>query len=108
MDVTKIDARIVVRTFWQHHDLCSCGRPEDALAELLDVLNHHGPGDDGEFDGGPTVYGYTGPTLMLYVLGAWELAEHGGGVGGAWLTDLGIQLRSALRDVDLDTVLDDL
>jgi hypothetical protein len=99
----------IVQDWWfSTANFCGCGRPGDVMALVLKALEDHGePGP--EFDGGPAWDWNDARTWLLgYSLDAWELTEHGGGVGGAWLTDKGMALRDALRAVDFTTVLDPL
>jgi hypothetical protein len=77
---------------------CGCGDPEAAARALLAILDlhplygHHKDFWEGLFghDGG---MGY----LVLYFIDSLGLTEHGGSIGGAWLTAKGEALRDALR-----------
>ena len=74
---------------------CGCGNPEDAAAALLRLLRLHPLYDHHEEvttwlpDDGVRY-------LLLYKLDRDELTEHGGSVGGAWLTSKGEAVRDAL------------
>lgn len=88
---------------------CCCGRPEDALQKLLDILENIGK----EHPEGRAPEGYwqkrsaeqdelfkndSGLMYMtLYWLNSMGLSEHGGSVGGGWLTDRGEEVLRALR-----------
>ena len=75
---------------------CGCGAPDEACARLLDVLRlcplHSNreaferlvPGDGWQM-------------LLLYSMTNYDLIEHGGSVGGSWLTDKGREVRDALE-----------
>jgi hypothetical protein len=74
---------------------CGCGNPEDAAAALLRLLNLHPLSDHrDEFEKWVPDSGLQ--YLLLYSLDRYELTEHGGTVGGAWLTSKGEAVRDAL------------
>lgn len=106
--VTESAAQIVNHFWFNTAQFCGCGNSERILPLILDLLNRHGPDDQGEFDGGPQAeFSNDLDLLLMYCFDAWELTEHGGSVWGAWLTDEGLRLRSAMRAVNLATVLDE-
>jgi len=104
-------------SFLQCHVLgfCGCGLPEDSLRYVRDCLRHvanlqlvhekkstHKKGD--EWDVAYQAWDKAGKELMgkaeyftRYVLDQKELTEHGGSVGGAWLSTKGKEL---LEDLD--------
>jgi hypothetical protein len=80
---------------------CGCGSPDDAAAALLRLLRLHPLYDhhaelDGWIDDSGVQY------LLLYQLDALELTEHGGTVGGGWLSDAGVAVRDALAREEAD------
>lgn len=80
---------------------CGCGNPEDAAGALLRLLRlhplyeHHDEFDEWITDGGVAM-------LLLYQLDRLELTEHGGSVGGGWLTEKGTAVRDALAREEVD------
>lgn len=91
--------------FINDHFGCLCGRPEDACASLLRLLELHPLYDHlDEVDAWIADSGVK--YLLLYMLDKWDLTEHGGGVGGAWLSPLGIEVRDALRAIAPDFEFD--
>jgi hypothetical protein len=78
---------------------CGCGCPEEAceiLRRLLDAHPLHSKRDIDEI---------VSPTLMyfiLYTLDHFDLTEHGGGVGGAWLSAKGSAVLAALNRESVD------
>jgi len=74
---------------------CGCGRPQDACAALLRLLRLHPLVDHhDEFRAWLPDQGVQ--MLMLGLLDARELNEHGGSIDFAWLTEAGEALRDAL------------
>lgn len=76
---------------------CGCGSPSAAANALLLLLDMHPM-----YDGWDKLYEFTGGRedaayLLLYTLDSHDLAEHGGSVGGQWLTKKGEALLSGLR-----------
>jgi hypothetical protein len=90
-----------------HDDLrfCGCGNPEEAYALVRDLLTlapfHQDwrkvagriGGNDG--DDGPYY-------LILYMLDAAGLIEHGGSVGGSWLTAKGVHYLDLMKRHEWD------
>lgn len=75
---------------------CGCGNPDEAAAELLRLLElcplyDHRTEFEALFPSSGMGY------LVLYTLDHFDLIEHGGNVGGSWLTEKGQQVRDALR-----------
>jgi len=83
-----------LRVFLQKY-FCGCGRPEDAVERLRDLLALHPLYNNREkFE---ALVPDTGiEYLLLYMLDHMGLTSHGGTVGGGWLTDLGTQVLAAL------------
>lgn len=77
---------------------CGCGNPEDAaesLMEFLDLFPLY-ENQDGFRIWMPTGWGQR--YLFLYLIDAQtEWMEHGGSIGGSWLTDRGKATHQALR-----------
>ena len=62
---------------------CGCGNPEMAWGEVRLHLTSRREADYGQrFDGKDYI--------IAYLLDHYGLTEHGGNVGGAWLTDEGV------------------
>lgn len=89
--MTRQELRVVLGEWF-----CGCGSPRDACRALRDLLALHPLYDNREAlermipDEGVQY-------LMLYTLDRFDLTEHGGSVGGAWLTDKGKAVLSALE-----------
>ena len=80
---------------------CGCDRPDAACERLRDVLRLHRLYDHrDEFkrlipDDGIEM-------LITYTLDHFKLTEHGGSVGGSWLSDKGINVLAALERESAD------
>lgn len=96
-----------VRWWWfKVAGFCGCGRPEDVLGLLRDRLVEYRR-SWAEDECAPALDMTSAGWLLLYQLDAWGLTEHGGGVGGSWLTAAGkLLLESLLLTPDLGAVLD--
>ena len=76
---------------------CGCGAPDDAARRLMDILALH-PLYDHRPEIEALFQGDTGlEMLTLYTLAYFGLTEHGGTVGGGWLTDKGKTVLEALQ-----------
>ena len=96
--MTKQEARALLGQWF-----CGCGQPEEATASLLRLLQLHPIyTHQREFDELVSSAGMQ--YLLLYMVDTMGLTEHGGSVGGAWLTDRGEALMERLR---LEGVADD-
>jgi len=74
---------------------CACGSPEKAVGALLRLLRLHPLFEHREeFEKWITDEGIA--YLLLYMLDSDDLTEHGGSVGGGWLTENGHGLRDGL------------
>jgi hypothetical protein len=80
---------------------CGCGSPEDAAGALLKLLRLH-PGYEHQRELDEWLPDAGVRYLLLYQLDRAELTEHGGSVGGAWLTDRGKALRAGLEQEGTD------
>lgn len=75
---------------------CGCGNPEDAAHSLLRLLEMHPMYERyEEFKLWQPDMGVR--YLLLYTLDSYDLTEHGGNVGGAWLTPKGEALKAGLE-----------
>ena len=75
---------------------CGCGNPDDAAARLCDLLTFHPLYENrGEFERLVPDSGIQ--HLLLYMLDHLGLTEHGGSVMGAWLSDKGKDVLTALE-----------
>ena len=80
---------------------CGCGSPEAAAAALLRLLRLHPAYDHAEEL--ETLVPDNGIRhLLLYHLDQLDLTEHGGNIGGAWLTDKGEMVLDALTREEAD------
>lgn len=80
---------------------CGCGSPEDAAEALRKLLSLHPPYDHRkEFEAWIQDSGLA--MLVLYTLDHFGLTEHGGTVGGGWLTDKGQAVLAALEAASPD------
>lgn len=88
--MTRAELRLYLDTWF-----CGCGNPEEAAGTLLRLLRlhplyeHHAELEVWIPDMGVRM-------LLLYSLDRDGLTEHGGNVGGAWLTDKGQGVLDAL------------
>ena len=92
-------------------NFCGCGDPDSGYAALLETLKAHDEGGErrkwAEARGGSweevqckgNGYDY----LILYFLDANGLMEHGGSVGGGWLTKKGKSVRIFLEEWGTDS-----
>ena len=88
--MTREELRVVLSWF------CGCGAPEAASRALLELLELHPLYEHQEafqirFPDDGVQY------LLLYLLDHLDLTEHGGNVGGGWLSPKGFAVRDALR-----------
>jgi len=88
-------------------DFCGCGNPDEGYDALLETLRAYDEGGDrkawayargGNWEGPGSGY----DMLILYFLNAHGLMEHGGSVGGSWLTDKGKKVRAFLEEWGTD------
>jgi len=79
---------------------CGCGSPEDAAKFLMECLETHEKPEDHDYDKDKefwSKHGSGGEYFIRYALDRSGLTEHGGSVGGAWLTDFGNHVLELLR-----------
>ena len=101
------------RDLWfQKLGVCGCGNPLPVLAllrELLEVgdLRRRDRWDESTQRLDAALPGYESALhwLPLYWLDHAELSEHGGGVRGYWLTELGEQTLEYLRENEMPEAL---
>lgn len=86
---------------WLGERFCGCGSPEDAAAALLRLLRLH-PLHENRASFEAWIKDSGVEYLLLYQLDRDDLTEHGGTVGGGWLTDKGTALRDALAREEAD------
>lgn len=83
--------------------VCGCGNPEDALALVKDLLDlapfFEDPNAVRERVGEPGAY-----HLVLSMLDTVGLIEHGGTIGGSWLTGKGEYFRRVLSEMTLEQI----
>lgn len=89
--MNRQELRVFLQEWW-----CGCGSPEEASARLRDVLALHPLYEHrAEIDALIPDSGFQ--YLILYTLDHFDLTEHGGTVGGGWLTDKGKAVLEALN-----------
>jgi hypothetical protein len=94
-DVVTTMTRQELRVFLQDW-FCGCGAPEDAAETLRQLLALHPLHSNREaFDARVPDDGLQ--YLLLYTLSHFDLTEHGGSVGGAWLSDKGKSVLAGLE-----------
>ena len=104
-DWTRADA-LRVREIIERMKLCGCGT--DAAWEIVSFLLERGNRDEVGWLADKGFYSSADDASEKWVefgakvLGGWDLLEHGGGIGGAWLTDDGKLLLRFLRDFGLE------
>lgn len=82
---------------WERASFCGCGAQQETMRYLLGLLDYIA---EKRFDWAEMerrLPGGDGSYLPLYALDAMGLTEHGGNVGGSWLTDEGERLRRWLH-----------
>ena len=90
-----------LRVFLQKY-FCGCGQPESAVERLRDLLRWHHR-ENGGYKGREAAVNDAGfEMLLLYFLDHMGLTEHGGSVGGAWLTAEGEGVLGALERLGED------
>lgn len=90
---------------WFGKYFCGCGSPELAIATLIEVLDLYQQRGDvstpmvdlDKLKAFDTKYSEGMTMLMLYFMDGTGLTEHGGSVYGAWLTNLGVNLKKFLE-----------
>lgn len=104
------DRQHLYRLLYQDIGICGCGNPEDAYALIRGILElaplHQdwraaralfgdGPGSGGAYH------------VVLSVLTNAKLLEHGGGIGGSWLTGKGKHYRDLMQRCPWEAIEDD-
>jgi hypothetical protein len=103
MDSDVSDRQHIYKLLYGDIGMCGCGNPEDAYELIRRVLDlapfHQHPesvrdliGHDGSYH------------LVLSLLTNAGLIEHGGGIGGSWLTGKGKHYRELLRRYEWDAI----
>lgn len=103
----------VQRFYYEELNWCGCGCPGEVLTFMRDVLqaiNNRSENWTDEtnakiFELVPrdTALG----TSYLYMLDAHGLLEHGGSIGGSWLTDKGKDILKMLNSYPLEDAMDE-
>lgn len=89
--MTREELRVVLGEWF-----CGCGCREDAAGALLRLLRIH-PLYEHQNELTAMLPDLGVKYLVLYMLDRLALTEHGGSVGGAWLTEKGEAVRDALN-----------
>ncbi len=76
--------------------ICGCGAPEDAYGSVLQHLELR----ELPYERRPKEwpYGDARDLFMAYVLDSWGYTEHGGSIGGSWLSESGKGLLRFLKE----------
>jgi len=98
--------------------ICGCGDPDLCKKDIRDILNIIYEYDNSEDDfskkyevkqnrlldrfGCMSVYDNSLLLFMVYILDNVGLLEHGSGIGGAWITNLGNMCRVVYNNLKLD------
>ena len=78
--------------------ICGCGNPEDAVELVRQILNLCPLHTDRRWEKAKELIGSSGAFhIVLSDLTEAQLMEHGGSIGGSWLTDRGMDARDALN-----------
>lgn len=94
--MTRPELRVFLQKWF-----CGCGDPTAATTRLRDILKLHPLYNHrDEFEALVPDNGLQ--YLLLYTLHHFDLTEHGGTVGGAWLTDKGKAVLEALNRESVD------
>jgi hypothetical protein len=118
-------ANEVQRFYYEDLKWCGCGNPEEALGFMRDVMQvMHDRSEESHKEPWTSDYersawkrgtdkldamlpGTLGLTYY-YMLDAHDLTEHGGSVGGSWLTDKGEKVLAMLAAAgDLEAAMED-
>jgi len=84
--------------FMDEIDICGCGNPEDSVELVRKILNLAPLHTDRHWEKAQELIGSSGAFhIILSVLTNADLMEHGGGIGGSWLTGKGEAARDALN-----------
>jgi hypothetical protein len=101
--------------FWlEHLYLCGCGSPDDCkemIKKYLSAMKEYTDSDTENCvevkhkrlkEGFDVEYVYENPLLLFlsYVLDSHGFTEHGGSIGGAWITGLGRMYLDVLNEID--------
>lgn len=103
--------------------ICGCGSPEDTLLvirDLLDIIYEYSQlefSENNYEEKWHKLNSLSGTLLntnkwngilqfILYILDDRGFLEHGGSIGGAWLSAEGIMLRNLLHSVNMDEIFD--
>lgn len=85
---------------------CGCGSPESAFEGLKAILELH-PLHDHRPEIEALIPDERLEYLILYMLDHLDLTEHGGTVGGGWLTETGQAVLDALRTFPMEDITRD-
>lgn len=106
LDLKKSEARVLLLKVWRKDfGFCACGDPEgtmrfigQVLAEKREIYAAEGS-DQSLWDGLRKLLPYEDPKSLIveHLLDSKGFTEHGGGVGGSWLTGDGMELLEAIE-----------
>ena len=106
VDLKKSGARALLHKVWyDDFKFCGCGDPDGTMRFIGQILAekrtiYSSPGEDESlWDGLRKLLPYEDPKSLIveYLLDTNGFTEHGGGVGGSWLTDDGVELLEAIE-----------
>jgi hypothetical protein len=113
----------IQRFYYDDLKWCGCGNPDEALGfmrDVLEVMNLRSNENGAESHSVAheesawmrrtrELYAMLGDGMLglsyLYVLDAHGLTEHGGSIGGSWLTHKGERVLALLKSRDLDAAM---
>ena len=112
----------VQRFYYETLKWCGCGNPDEALGfmrDLMALMKARSDENTGGFDEPYAESAWAKRTAeidamlgdgmlglsYLYMLDSHDLTEHGGSVGGSWLTQEGERVLAMLQSVDLDAAM---
>ncbi|QEE39814.1 MULTISPECIES: hypothetical protein [unclassified Methylobacterium] len=93
----KREAAVVIEAVSHHLGWCGCGAPWAAADWLRRALEAHPAWEKESQQGAVWGEGHGRAYVLRYMLDHAALTEHGGSVGGAWLTERGERVLAALQ-----------
>lgn len=103
---------ILNRFYYEELKFCDCGNPEDIMQLIKDILNQieHKRDDEKTYEDNQEeiikIFNFNGKVnhavrdFILNYLDIVGLLEHGGSIGGSWLTEKGQVILSLMNQVD--------
>lgn len=93
----------LLNSYRNNDSWCWCNQPEEGLKLIRDILNLCPLYENENWKKVKKLLGSDGAfQLIIGDLNNRDLLEHGGGMVGSWLTDLGKEIREYLNSINLD------